>query len=436
MPGRAQPAQLSDVLGALRRHWKVVAAAVLLGLVIGVAVGLIIPARYAATATVAVNPMNTDPLDTSADSSRAINMATEQQLMQSRTVAAAAADLLRARHGLTTQAVTNATSVETPPDSQVLRVTFAGSSPRESADGANAVAKAYLTARHDRASAQVESLTKTVQAKVDMLQGLATKSQRAVRSRARTPVAELVKRARTVQAGALGRKLAELTTLDLNPGVTIGAATPSSVRSTLGILPLGLAGLALGLIIGIPIALTRKSDDSRIGSVDGLTPVDDQLVLDGTQDTDPAETWDIAAFMLRIHDTQDQPFLIMVDSEPEPGRPAPGQELVEALSRRGRTARFVDAGTVNEGKISRGWPTDRTRCSWAGEVVVVDTTNVRSDARKVAIATRSDAVLLARSTTDDAGALRRLAGLFDSKGVDIALTVLFPPRPEYIVLGQ
>ena len=194
----------------------------------------------------------------------------------------------------------------------------------------------------------------------------------------------------------------------------------------------------LGLVIGVPLALTRKDEDSHIDNVDGLTLTEDQLVLDGTQDTDRAETWDIAAFMLKIpqYMEQDGTFLIMVDSEPVAGRPAPGQELVEALSRRGRPARFVDAGAIHEGKISRGWPTDKKRKSWAGEVVIIDTTNVASDARKVALATRSNSVLLARSTTDDAGALRRLVGLFHSKGVDIALTALFPPRPEYIVLGQ
>jgi capsular polysaccharide biosynthesis protein len=433
MPNPAQPAQLSDVLGALRRHWRVVATSALIGLVVGVVAGFVIPARYAATATIAVNPMNTDPLNTSADSAHAINMATEAELIQSRVVAGAAVDLLRARHRMSTQEVQDATSVETPQDSQVLRMTFVGSSRTRASDGANAVAEAYLEARHDRATTQVENLEERVQKQVDTLQELASKA-----TKSGTPTAGLVDRSWRIQVDALGTKLAELTTLDLDPGRIVGTATQPSHRSTPGIVPLGLAGMFLGLVIGVPLAMTRKESDSHIDNVDGLTLTEDQLVLDGTQDTDRAETWDIAAFMLKIpqHMAAEETFLIMVDSEPVAGRPAPGQELVEALSRRGRLARFVDAGAIHEGKISRGWPTDKKRKSWAGEVVIIDTTNVASDARKVALATKSNSVLLARSTTDDAGALRRLVGLFHSKGVDIALTALFPPRPEYIVLGQ
>lgn len=433
MPTPAQPAQLSEVLGALRRHWRVVATAALVGGLVGLLVGFAIPARYAATATVAVNPMNTDPLNTSADSAHAINMATEVELIQSRLVATAAADLLRAKHRLSTEDVQDAVSVETPQDSQVLRMTFVGSSRAQAADGANAVAKAYLEARHERATVQVENFRKRVQKQVDSLQALATKS-----TKSGTPTADLVDRSWRIQVDALGTELAELTTLDLDPGMIVGAATRPSDRSTPGFATLGLGGMFLGLVIGVPLALARKESDSTIGSVDGLTLSEGQLVLDGTQDADRAETWDIAAFMLKIpqHMEPDGTFLIMVDSEPAAGRPAPGQELVEALSRRGRQARFVDAGAIHEGKISRGWPTDKKRNSWAGEVVIIDTTNVASDARKVALATKSNSVLLARSTTDDAGALRRLVGLFDSKGVEIALTALFPPRPEYIVLGQ
>ncbi len=436
MAAPAQPAQLSDVLGALRRHWRVAAAAALVGMILGLIAGFVVPARYSATASVDVNPMNNHPLNTAADSSHAINMATEEELIRSHTVGRPAADLLR-KHRLTTREVEEATSVETPQDSQVVRISFVGSSPRQAADGANAVAKAYLQARHDRATKQIDQLEERVQKQVDTLQSLSAKATKSG-SKSGSPVPELVERSWRIQVDALGTKLAELTTLDLDPGRIVDVAAVPRHRSTPGFVTLGIAGLFLGLVVGIPLALTRKEEDSRIENVDGLTLTEDQLVLDGTQDTDRAETWDIAAFMLKIPQNMEAngTFLIMVDSEPVAGRPAPGQELVEALSRRGRTARFVDAGAINEGKISRGWPTDKKRKSWAGEVVIIDTTNVGSDARKVALATRSNSVLIARSTTDDAGALRRLVGLFNSKGVDIALTALFPPRPEYIVLGQ
>jgi hypothetical protein len=45
-------------------------------------------------------------------------------------------------------------------------------------------------------------------------------------------------------------------------------------------------------------------------------------------------------------------------------------------------------------------------------------------------------VILARSTTDDARTMRRLVGLLDSKGANVALTALFPSRPEFTELTQ
>ena len=436
MSSHTQPAQLSDLFGALRRHWGVVVAATLIGLVIGALAGLVVPGRYSATTSVAVNPMTTDPLNTSADSSRAVNMATERELAECASVAAAAAELLGARYDLSTRAVEDATTAETVQDSQVLSIRFYGSSRRQSADGSNAVARAYLEARHEAAADQVERLEAKAQKQVDTLSALAQKSAKAAEESTTRP--GLAERAWHIQVDTLGAKLAELASLDLDPGRIVSPATPPSQQSTPGVIPLGISGLVLGLFVGIPLAMTRKEEDSQIGGVEGLVVADGEMVLDGTKDTDRAETWDIASFMLKIPQNMnaDGTFTIMVDSEPADGRQAPGQELVDALSRRGRPARFVDAGAINEGKISRGWPTDRKRRSWAGEVVVIDTTNVASDARKVALATRSESLLLARSITDDARALRRLVGLFHSKGVDIALTVLFPPRPEYIVLGE
>ncbi len=126
----------------------------------------------------------------------------------------------------------------------------------------------------------------------------------------------------------------------------------------------------------------------------------------------------------------------MVDGESAVAGLTAGQELVDALIRRGRPARYIDADAIDEELISRGWPTERQRRSWAGEIVVVDTSNIASDAHRVALATRTDAVVLARSTTDDARMLRRLVELLKSEGVDIAVTALFPPRPAFVAVHQ
>ncbi len=424
------PVQLSDLATALRRRWPVIAVSAAVGLVLGAFVSVVIPDRYEATTMVSVNPINADPVGSSADTSRSVSMPTEAGIATSSRVAAAAARDLAPRHTLTAGRVADATTVDFTENSLILNIHFSGDSARQASAGADAVATAYLTTRRTDAAASIGRLVSSTQEQIAAVQAASADPANA---------GPFSQRSLGIQADALGNTLARLGTMALDPGQVVGDAGSSTQRSTPGGMPLGVAGLFLGLLAGIPIALLRREDNSDIGSVEALYAIGDQVVLDGTQDTHRADTWDIAAFMLKIPEDIgiEDPFLIMVDAEEAPGRSTtPGQELVDALARRGQTARFVDAGIVNEGKISRGWPTDRKRETWAGEVVVIDTTHVSSDAHKVALATRADSVLLARTTADDASALRRLTGLLSSENVRIALTALFPPRPDMASLHR
>lgn len=422
--------QLTDIVGSLKRHWSLVVAIAVVGLVLGVLASFLIPASYQATATVSVNAMSASPLSSPVDAERSVSMPTEAGIATSRKVAEAASKSLSADRRIDVDQIVDGTSVQSPADSLILDISFTGGSASEAAAGANAVAKAYLATRRSEASDRVDRLSKSALDKIATLQTAAADPANQ---------APMTQRSLQVQADAFGNTLAELGNFDLNPGQVVGAAEKPSSGTGPGPVPLGLAGLFLGLLAGVPIALLKKDENSEIGGVEGLHAIGDQIVLDGTKDTNRADTWDIAAFMLKIpaEISVDEPFTIMVDAEDEPGRGVTsGQELADALLRRGRTARFVDAGAINEGKISRGWPTDRKRESWGGEIIIIDTTHLTSDANKVALATRSDSILLARSTNDDSAALRRLVSLLKSKSVDVALTALFPPHHEMASAGR
>ena len=78
----------------MKKRWKTVASIALVGLLLGVIAYAVIPAHYKASSTVAVNPMSTDPLTTTVDTTRAVNMPTEEGLITSREVAKAASQEL------------------------------------------------------------------------------------------------------------------------------------------------------------------------------------------------------------------------------------------------------------------------------------------------------------------------------------------------------
>lgn len=425
MPTHATPTQLSDLAGVLRRRWPVVAATAITGLVLGTGSSFLVPVSYTATTTLSVNPMNADPLSSAAESLRSVSMPTEAQIARSRTVAELAHDKLTSSRRPDVETILDSVTVDSPDDSLVLSISFAAGTARAAAAGADAVAEAYLETRRDDAAKLVDRLVQAADKQIDAIDDESDGSD------------SLRERSLAIQADSLGTKLAQLGNLDLNPGAVVGRAEVPSSPTTPGILPLGVGGLFLGLIAGVPLALMRKEDDTEIGGVEGLGSFGDQIVLDGTKDTDPADTWDIAALMLKLPADlgRQKPFMIMVDGGSAHAQKA-GRDLVDALGRHGRPARHIDASTVDDGKISRGWPTEKMQHSWAGRVVVIDTTRLSSAANKVALATRSDAVVLARSITDDASTLRRLVGLLTSKRVDIALTALFPAGSENTVASH
>lgn len=419
MPAPPQPAQRTDLAAKVRRHWPIVAATAILGVVLGVVGAIAIPATYAAQTTVSVNPMNTDPL-LSTESSQTVNMATEQQLARSRDVAEAAAIDLAPRYSFTGQEIQDALAVSSPDQSLVLTIEFTGATPQEAAAGADAVGEAYLAERRVDASAELERLAASASSRLAELQ-----------ANADDDASDIEKRSVQIQVDALATQLAQLSNVDLDPGQIVGAAEDPTTRATPGPIVLGIAGAFLGILIGLPLALSRKKENTTmIGGLEAMTAIGDHPVLDGTKDTNRADTWDIAALMLQVpHDLRSESFVIMLDADDDPHAiVTPGRELVDALARRGRAAQFVDASAINEGKISRGWPTVATRGSWIGSIVVLDTTALTSDAHKVALATRSDSIVLARRTTDDAAALRRLTGLLRSKNAAVDLAALFPPR--------
>lgn len=418
----AEPAQLSDIFAALRRRWGLIAIFSTLGIVLGALAWAMVPPSHTATVRVAVNPVQPGVLTATSDPESSVNMATESQVMTSNAVASAAAGELGVDVGMAD--VRAATSVEVPEESLVLVASYTARTRGEAADGVAAVANAYLDRRQRIIEDQVDRL------RLAAARQIVTLDEWGDRPGNDTEVAQ---RSLERQADALGTRSAELSNLDLEPGSLLGPATVPGEGSGLALPAFLVAGLALGTLIGAVVALTRREKDDRsIRDVLGLDERGVLMTLDGTADAEWDHTWDLAATMLTIPSTlpRGKALTIVVDAEQAHGRPA-GQSLVSALDRRGRKAKLIDARTISDSKINRGWPSEG---SWAGELVVIDSTTLESDALKVNLAGRADMVLLSRTTDDDAPGLARLQSLLRSKGVTIDLTVLFPARPEFVSL--
>src|SRR4051794_40876188 len=138
----------SDYLGMVRRHWWIVLAFVLAGVLGATAGARTQPKEYEATASVLVLALGSQ--DANASNGRTtgnINLDTEAQLVTSTDVATAAGQLLK----VTTPASTLAAAVQVsvPPNTTVLDISYDAPTAAQAQAGAHAFAAAYLAARQN-----------------------------------------------------------------------------------------------------------------------------------------------------------------------------------------------------------------------------------------------------------------------------------------------
>lgn len=268
--------QVVDYMGVLRRRWRWIVAATLVGTLGAVGYYLVAHKVYTATASVYVSATaGTANQVANGRTTGAVNLDTEAQIVESVTVAQAAAKLMHATQ-TPTQILTRV-SVTVPPNSQVLAISCEASSPRLAATCAQSFARAYLGYISGRTTAIVKDQISVLQNKISSLQSTSAKlsveiaslpsnsSQRAAASQQLT--------SDNTQLSSLNGQVAQQTEQLANPsgGSIISYATapasPSSPKALL-IIP---AGLVVGLLAGLVLAFIADRRDRRIRGPQDVT---------------------------------------------------------------------------------------------------------------------------------------------------------------------
>ncbi len=254
--GDSDSVRVSSLLGILRRQWALVTGCALAGVVLAVLAALLLPVTYSASTVVVVAPLPTNPLSTTAPSSRDISTETEARVVASSSVAQRVA----AASGGTsvTSDLLDRLSVTSPANSQVLVIAYADSTPAAAALGANGFADAYLSYRTDLANDRKRAIATGIDQRIRGLQAQLAGQPAAVRAGLAVEIADLRR-----QAGELG-------VAPVVAGEVVDRATlPSTSRTRR--LPLFLvSGLLLGTLAGIALALVRNRRDDRLVGADDL----------------------------------------------------------------------------------------------------------------------------------------------------------------------
>ncbi|MFV0252960.1 MAG: YveK family protein [Beutenbergiaceae bacterium] len=239
---------LNDVLRAIGRGWKSLVVALVVCLAASVAAYQYFPQQYEAIAVHTVEPISA----LSAGSSfNTVNMQTEQVVATSRAVMDAAVETLG--DGATASELAQATTVEVPRNSQVLRFLVTGTDPERAANWANAIATAYGEQRSSTAQEVVERTREELAASITSLR---EQLQAAVPG---SPDAGAI----SLQLEASIVEQARLESTPFFAGSLITPASPPQDSTRPAFLIFLAAGVALGLLVGCVIALAVADGRKR-----------------------------------------------------------------------------------------------------------------------------------------------------------------------------
>ncbi len=249
--GQQGGATLGEYSGALRRRWWVVALGAFIGLGLAATYLLIAPKTYISTSSVLVNPIGGE-LDNSVEGARTnslVNLDTEAQLVASQAVSSRAKVILQTPE-IVGQLVQHV-SVAVPPNTNVLRISFAGSTPEDARNGAAAYADAYLANRRDSADALLEQQQRSLRQQIAELE-----SQLPSATNDERPGLES-------SLQTVNTRLAYLVGTRVNPGKVISESLiprrPASPNTVLVL----TSGLAFGLLLGLMALYLLERRDGR-----------------------------------------------------------------------------------------------------------------------------------------------------------------------------
>ncbi len=271
-------AEYGSVLG---RRRLVAAVCLLAGVGGGAAALALTPERYTAAAQVQVLPTGAQEQFNvpNARQRETLNLDTESQIARSAVVSARAAEMLKNPNP---EELREHVTVDVPPNSAILSISFSASDPQAAAAGAQAYAEAYLRNRTRAAEDAIGAQLKLIAARLREVENDLDEATASRTATTQTTAAQTTTAQTTTAGGAAGlgttrrqamlaRQVSDLTlrydalkTVAVTPGTVISPARPPA-RPAHPSPPLFLgSGLFLGVLAGAGAAFGRDRLDTRV----------------------------------------------------------------------------------------------------------------------------------------------------------------------------
>ncbi|MEW1949009.1 Wzz/FepE/Etk N-terminal domain-containing protein [Pseudarthrobacter sp902506025] len=378
-PSNVPPAtvRLRELAAQVSRRWLILLVTVALAIAGSVAASSLVKQEYTATASLTVSPLTTNPFSTAAVNQQ-ININTERAILESNEVARMAAEELGT--GPAPNALLKRVDVAAPSGSQVLEVSVTMPNPQEAADYANAMAGAYLRFRAKGAS--------------DLAAGYITALNEEIARLSAIPNPTEQQAQRLSEASQQRQNFALVAD---SPGRIIGVANPPSQPSSLSPLSFLVAGLIGGILLGIAAALMRERLDGRVRTLNRLAETSSAPALKVT-DGDDAEgiRWVFRSLTPALDARESGPALVGLMSAfgKAPCPPKFTDGLAEVARAAGLSVLVVRPADIYPAKIDQGWPGSALQGWQHRDLVLFETDQQLTGARRAALADHLDAVVM------------------------------------------
>lgn len=246
---------LPPVMKLIRYNWGVILVSVFLALGLAGLYVVNLPSSFTASAVVLLSPAPGNPLTAEAASSSSLQMTvaleTESQLARTPAVF----DLVSNELGRTVPDDGESLEVSVPSNTQMLKVSFTSTTPERAREGGQAFADGYLRYRAQRAEAVEEAKIERLKEQIADTEG---NLRRAVSEAGTSAYASQEVLLFVDRLADLNNSLSAAELISTYPGSVISApALPDSANGLPNWLLL-LAAAALGLLVGVGLALWRE----------------------------------------------------------------------------------------------------------------------------------------------------------------------------------
>jgi len=253
------------IRSALRRHFVIVLVFTVLGAALGMAAAALQPRSYTSMTSVLIRPAAGNSLapqtPTGNGTQLTVAMTTEVSLVTTPAVAALASK----EYGSALPGPEEQVSAKVPPSTQIITVTYVAPTAEKAQRAAEAYATAFLAFRAANArqvtDAQVAALQKQLATATAELKTAALRA--ASETDPRTYSAQQVQ-LYAERIAALNNSISTIETTGQDPGSVIRSSGKPSAPDGIASWVLVAGGLAVGLLLGVAVAVVRRFSDDRI----------------------------------------------------------------------------------------------------------------------------------------------------------------------------